>query len=83
MNSDVFDQPGWYEITLQGRLDSRWSGWFEDMVLTMEANGTTVLRGPVIDQAALHGLLARVRDLGLPLVSVHRVPTPPDTETAT
>lgn len=80
MNSDAFDQPGWYEITIQGRLDNRWSAWFEDLVLTTEPTGTTVLRGPVTDQAALHGVLTRVRDLGLPLVSVHRIATPLDTK---
>lgn len=70
------DQPkeaGWYEIRLQGRLDKRWSTWFDDMLLTPDTDGTTVLYGPVTDQAALHGLLARLRDLGLPLISVTQV----------
>jgi hypothetical protein len=58
------------EIRLKGHLDARWADWFGDLSLTREDDGTTVLRGPVADQAALHGLLGRVRDLGLPLVSV-------------
>jgi hypothetical protein len=59
-----------YEIRLTGRLDARWAAWFDGMSLSTESDGTTVLTGPVTDQAALHGLLRRVRDLGLPLVSV-------------
>jgi hypothetical protein len=62
---------GWtYEIRLGGRLDDRWAAWFDGLTLTHDIDGTTVLRGPVADQAALHGLLQRVRDMGLPLVSV-------------
>ncbi len=64
---------GWYEIHLQGRLDPRWEAWFDGMALTSGADGTTVLRGEVVDQAALHGLLTRLRDLGLPLLSVVQV----------
>jgi hypothetical protein len=63
----------WYEIRLQGNLDQRWSAWFDGLTLTAGADGTTTLRGPVVDQAALHGLLQRLRDLGLPLLSVARV----------
>lgn len=66
-------EPGWYEIRLQGRLDPRRSASFDGMTLTSDTDGTTVLTGPVVDQAALHGLLARVRDLGLPLISVTQV----------
>ena len=79
MNTHVADrhEPCWYEIRLQGRLDARWATWFDGMTLTTEPdNGDgvlTVLRGSVVDQAALHGLLARLRDVGLPLVSVVRV----------
>ena len=69
------DSPS-YEIRLRGRLDPRWSAWFDGMTLTTADDGTTTLRGPVTDQAALHGLLARIRDLGLPLLSV----TPLDAE---
>ena len=61
---------GCYEIRLQGHLDGRWAAWFEGLTLTREANGQTLLAGPVADQAALHGLLRRVRDLGMPLLSV-------------
>jgi hypothetical protein len=63
----------WYEIRLHGRLDPRWSGWFDGLTLTAGTDGTTTLRGPVVDQAALHGVLQRLRDLGLPLVSVTQV----------
>jgi hypothetical protein len=61
-----------YELRIQGHLESRWAGWFEGMSLRHLDDGTTVIYGPVTDQAALHGLLQRVRDLGLPLVSVVR-----------
>jgi hypothetical protein len=64
---------GWYEIRLQGRLDPRWGTWFEGMTLTAEGGGVTVLRGRVADQAALHGYLSRLRDIGLPLISVVQV----------
>ena len=60
----------WYEIRIQGRLDDRWSTWLDDLVLSHTDDGTTVLRGCVADQAALHGLLNKVRDLGLPLLSI-------------
>ena len=65
--------PGRYEIRLRGHLDSRWAAWFDGLSLTNESDGTTVICGPVVDQAALHGLLQKVRDLGLPLVSVTQV----------
>ena len=64
------DGPPRYEIRLRGRLDPRWAAWFDGMALTTADDGTTALRGPVTDQAALHGLLQKVRDLGLPLLSV-------------
>jgi hypothetical protein len=73
-------EPGWYEICLQGRLDKRWSAWFDGMAISTGTGGTTVLRGHVADQAELHGQLSRLRDLGLPLISVARVPTPPDAD---
>jgi hypothetical protein len=72
------DEPGWYEIRLEGRLDDRWASWFDDLTLT-RAPGSgdgSILRGKVADQSALHGHLARLRDLGLPLVSVTRVVPP-------
>ena len=63
-------EAGRYEIRLTGHLDARWSAWFDGLTLTRETDGTTLLEGPVVDQAALHGLLQKVRDTGLPLVSV-------------
>jgi hypothetical protein len=65
--------PGRYEIRLKGHLDSRWAAWFDGLSLTNQSDGTTIIRGPVADQAALHGLLQKVRDIGLPLVSVTQV----------
>jgi len=64
----------WYEIHFQGRLDPRWATWFDGLDVTDGPDGTSVLRGPVADQAALHGLLSRLRDLGLPLLSMTQVP---------
>jgi hypothetical protein len=61
---------GLYDIRLKGRLDTRWAAWFDGLSLTHQGDGTTVIHGPVADQAALHGLLRKVRDTGLPLVSV-------------
>jgi hypothetical protein len=69
-------QAGEYEIRLRGHLASRWSDWFDGLTLTRESDGTTLLRGAVVDQAALHGLLQKVRDTGLPLVAV--TPVEPD-----
>ena len=66
-------EPGQYEIRIKGHLDNRWSDWFEGLIITLEDNGETLLSGPVVDQAALHGLLRKVRDLGMPLISVKRV----------
>ncbi len=59
-----------YEIRVKGHLDARWSAWFDGMSLTNDSDGTTLIHGPVVDQAALHGLLQKLRDVGLPLVSV-------------
>lgn len=72
------DGPELYEIRIKGHLDGRWAGWFEGLTITLEDDGNTLLVGPVIDQAALHGLLRKVRDLGLPLLSVNSVE--PDTK---
>ena len=66
-------EPELYEIRVRGHLDARWANQFEGLTITLEENGDTLLTGPVIDQAALHGLLKKVRDLGLPLVSVIQV----------
>ncbi len=63
-----------YEIRVDGVLDSGWSAWFDGLHVHSDASaGTTTVSGPVTDQAALHGLLAKVRDLGLPLIAVHRI----------
>ena len=62
-----------YSIRVRGHLDQSWSAWFDDLAITNEANGEAVLTGPVVDQAALHGLLAKVRDLGLPLIAVQYI----------
>jgi len=62
-----------YEIRIKGHLDSQWSDWFEGLTITLKEDGDTLLTGPVIDQAALHGLMKKVRDLGMPLVSVSPV----------
>ena len=67
-------EPDRYEIRVKGHLADRWAAWFEGMTLTRRADGTTVIDGPVIDQSALHGLLRKVSDLGLPLVSVTPIP---------
>ena len=69
------DQPsrGRYEIRFQGHLHSRWASWFDGLTVTNESDGTTLVQGPVADQAALHGLLRKLHDLGLTLLSVTRV----------
>ena len=63
----------YYEIRLKGHLDARWADWFDGLTITLEEDGDTLLTGPVMDQAALHGLLKKVRDLGMPLLSVIRI----------
>jgi hypothetical protein len=68
-----YHEPGLYEIRIKGHLDNRWAVWFEGLTITLEDNGETLLTGPVVDQAALHGLLRKVRDLAMPLLSVTRV----------
>ena len=70
-------EPGRYEIRINGHLDNRWADWFEGMTILLEDNGETLLTGPVVDQAALHGLLRKVRDLAMPLVSVIHVKPEP------
>jgi hypothetical protein len=66
-------QPGVYQVRIKGHLGPQWTDWFEGLSITLQANGDTLLTGLVIDQAALHGLLRKVRDLGMPLLSVNRV----------
>jgi hypothetical protein len=66
-------QPPVYEIRLKGHLGSQWADWFEGLAVTLAEDGETLLTGPVADQAALYGLLKKVRNLGMPLVSVNRV----------
>jgi hypothetical protein len=69
-STDDRHEAGVYEVRLQGHLAGRWSAWFDGMSLSHEHDGTTVMCGAVVDQAALHGLLGKVRDLGLPLIAV-------------
>ena len=71
--ADRHQNPGRYEIRVEGRLDARWAAWFDGLALTHGSDGTTLVHGPVADQAALHGLLQKIRDLGLPLISVNHV----------
>ena len=72
--------PGGYRLRVNGHLDQRWSAWFDDLTLTRESGGTTSLSGAVTDQAELHGLLMKIRDLGITLISVEVI-DPPDKST--
>jgi hypothetical protein len=65
--------PTFYQIKITGHLDTHWSAWFDNMTISNEANGEAVLHGPLTDQAALHGVLIKIRDLGLPLIAVCQV----------
>ena len=67
------EQPMEYQIRLKGHLTSHWKGWFDGLTITLEEDGNTILSGPVVDQPALYGLLKKIRDLGLPLLSVNSV----------
>jgi hypothetical protein len=67
------DQPMVYEFKIKGHLGSQWADWFGDLTISLTGNGETLLTGVVVDQAALHGLLKKMRDLGMPLISVNRV----------
>ena len=81
-NSDPItnpSQPVVYQIRIKGYLGCEWTDWFEGLTITLEEDGDTLLTGPVIDQAALHGLLKKVRDLGMPLVSVSPLEHGPST----
>jgi hypothetical protein len=70
-----------YEIRVIGHLDPRWSAWFDGLTLSLKDDGTTAISGPIVDQAALHGVLRRVRDVGLSLVSITQVETLPPANT--
>jgi len=72
-NKSNANEPAFYEIRISGQLDEQWSAWFDQMTLTRINNGDSLITGQVIDQAALHGLLRKVRDLGLSLISVNRL----------
>lgn len=81
-SDDEHRETGWYEIRLKGHLDARWAAWFDGLRLTRERDGTTILAGPIVDQSELHGVLQKVRDLGLPLLSVSCIdPGQPDVPT--
>ena len=69
-----YDNPAIYEIRVRGKLDARWSRWFANLQITPQPDGECLLTGPIHDQAALYGAISRMRDLGLVLISVHRVP---------
>lgn len=82
--ADRHDEPGVYRIRVEGNLDpARWAAWFDGLSLSREDDGTTVIHGAVRDQAALHGVLRKVRDVGLPLVSVTRATDIPTTDIPT
>ena len=68
-----YQDPGRYEIRVKGHLDTRWAAWFDGLAIAHGSDGTTIFSGLVADQAALHGLLQKIRDLGLPLISVNHV----------
>jgi hypothetical protein len=72
-STDDHHEPRRYQIRIKGYLDNRWAKWFEGMSIMLEDDGETVLTGLVVDQSALHGLLRKVRDLGMPLLSVNRI----------
>ncbi len=72
-SAEKHNEPGQYQIRLQGHLDDSWVSWFGGLTITLAENGETLLTGPIVDQAALHGLLRKVRDLGMPLLAVSRI----------
>ena len=74
--ANKLDEPMVYQIRIEGHLGPKWTAWFGDASITLEDNGETLLTGPVVDQAALHGLLRKIRDLGMPLISAIRVNPP-------
>ena len=74
--ANELDEPMVYQIRIKGQLGPRWADWFGDVSITLEDDGETLLTGAVVDQAALHGLLRKIRDLGMPLISAVRVKPP-------
>jgi hypothetical protein len=77
-NGREFDRPGTYNIRVKGNLDPKWSDWFDGMAIQAQPDDETLLTGQVADQAALHGMLAKIRDLGLPLLCVERAGREPN-----
>ena len=77
------DQPKIFQIRIQGHLSQQWTDWFEGFTITLEEDGNTLLSGPVVDQSALHGILKKIRNLGMPLLSVNSVDPDPATKTDT
>lgn len=75
ISTEDHHNPGHYEIRIKGHLDSKWANWFEGLTITLEDNGETLLSGIVVDQSALHGLLKKIRDLSMPLLSINRIDT--------
>jgi len=73
INERKYEKQAVYQIRVKGNLDKKWSDWFDGFTIAPQADDETLLTGPVADQAALHGLLSKIRDLGLPLVSVNRI----------
>lgn len=71
-----------YQIVVKGHLDSEWSDWFDGLTITLSDNGETLLTGPIVDQTALHGVLIKIRDLGLPLLSLTRIETERENESS-
>jgi hypothetical protein len=74
-NGREYDKPAVYEIVVKGKLDPRWSRWFADLQIIPQPDGNTLVTGPIADQAALYGVISRMRDLGMVLISVQRVMT--------
>jgi hypothetical protein len=74
------DQPKIFQIRIHGHLSQQWKNWFDGLTITLEEDGNTLLSGPVADQSALHGILKKIRDLGMPLLSVNFVDSDPATK---
>jgi hypothetical protein len=72
-SEDDLDQPKLFQIRIQGHLSQQWQDWFEGLTLTLEEDGNTLLSGPIVDQSALHGILKKIRDLGIPLLSINSI----------